>query len=202
MRHRLRIAVVAVALLSGGGIGATVATGDDGGAPAAPAAAPAFAPAGAAEVRATAVVPASRRVRATPGGVGTIKLGARYSTLRAAGRLGALRQGCELAGPGARSARLNAPLRGTVDLTHDSPRRVSSILISGGAAARGIGVGATSARVRVAFPKAQFDHSTDDLFGITVVRVPRSAGGRMQFAIDTVTHRVTAIGIPFVAFCD
>ena len=50
--------------------------------------------------------------------------------------------------------------------------------------------------------KARFDHSSDSVFGITTVKVPRSEGGRWQLGVDTTTHRVTVIGVPFLAFCD
>ncbi|MDX6621869.1 MAG: hypothetical protein QOK36_4255, partial [Gaiellales bacterium] len=29
-----------------------------------------------------------------------------------------------------------------------------------------------------------------------------SGGGKLQFALDTKTKKVTAIGVPFVPFCD
>src|SRR5262245_35354833 len=76
-------------------------------------------------------------------GVGGVKVGASYERLRGQKLVGSLRRGCELGGPNTRSAKLLAPLKGAVDLTLTSPRKVSSILVTGGATARGVGIGAT-----------------------------------------------------------
>jgi len=107
-----------------------------------------------------------------------------------------------LAGPGARSASLNAPLKGNVDFTMTLPRKVADITVRGGATARGVGIGATIAQVKAAYPKAKVDHSTDGTFGVTLVRIPKNGGGKLQFAVDTNTHRVGLIGIPLIAFCE
>ena len=146
-------------------------------------------------------------VRATPKritatGVGAVKLGATYTSLRAAGLVGRIGPGCELAGPQARSASLRAPLQGSVDFTPTTPRRVTVITIRGGATARGVGIGATSTRVRQAFPKAITDHSTEMMFGITVLKIPKSGGGRFDFAVDKTTRKVTLIAVPRVTFCE
>ncbi len=140
--------------------------------------------------------------RITAKGVGGVKVGARFATLRKRGLLGRMRPGCELAGPDTRSARLRAPLQGAVDLTRTRPRRVRTIAVSGGATARGVGIGATRAQVRSAFPKVRFDRRTEEVFGLTLARVPRDGGGRIQLAIDTETRRVTLIGVPFIPFCE
>lgn len=140
--------------------------------------------------------------RITPSGVGAVKLGKTYRELRAARLVGRVSRGCEPAGPDARSAPLRAPLKGSVDLTQTSPRKVTNISIRGGASARGVGIGATSAQIRAAFPKASFDRSTEEVFGITLVKVPKSGGGRLQFAVDRSTDKVELIGVPFIAFCE
>jgi hypothetical protein len=160
----------------------------------------------AAAILCTAVAPALT-VRATPRkitarGAGAVKLGATYTALRAAGLVGRIRPGCELAGPQARSASLRAPLRGSIDLTRTSPRKVAAIVVRGGARARGIGVGASSASVRRAFPQAIVDHGTEAMFGITILKIPRSGGGRLDFAVDRRTQRVTLIAVPRIAICD
>jgi hypothetical protein len=138
----------------------------------------------------------------SPTGVGAVRLGRTYTSLRRSGVLGKLTAGCELAGPRTRSATLRAPLTGHVDLTLRSPRRVATILVRAGATARGIGVGATSTAVRRAFPRAKIDHRGDAVLGLTIVRVPRGAGGRLEFGVDTTTKRVTLIGIPRIPVCD
>ena len=148
-----------------------------------------------------AVALAASAARVTPAGVGAVKLGKTYTALRAAGLLGKLRPGCELAGPNTRSAPLRAPLRGSVDLTRRSPRRVARIVVNRGAAARGVGIGATSAAIRAAFPKVVFDRSTEATFGIILARVP-AGGGRLEFAVDAKTKRVTLIGVPAIGFCE
>jgi hypothetical protein len=153
----------------------------------------------------SAAVPAATRSapkKITPSGVGGVKLGRTYTSLRAAGLLAKIGPGCELGGPNTRSARLRAPLKGAVDLSTTSPRKVTNITVTGGATASGVGVGATQAAVEAAFPKVTFDHGTDSTFRLTVARVPKSGGGRLEFAIDTKTKRVTLIGIPHLAFCE
>jgi hypothetical protein len=40
------------------------------------------------------------------------------------------------------------------------------------------------------------------MFGVTLVRVPKNGGGKLQFAVDTKTHGVVLIGIPLIEFCD
>src|SRR4051812_42207744 len=74
-------------------------------------------------------------------GVGHVHIGDKYTKLRSAGRLGKIQPGCELAGPNARSANLVAPVKGSVDLSFHSPRKVTNITITGGATARGVGIG-------------------------------------------------------------
>ena len=59
----------------------------------------------------------------------------------------------------------------------------------GGAKARGVGIGATIAQIQSAFPKAIIDHSTEQLFGITLVKIPKTGGGRIQFAVDVDTRQ-------------
>jgi len=138
----------------------------------------------------------------TPTGVGGVKLGATFSQLRAQHLVGPIHKGCELAGPNTRSASLLAPLKGGVDFTMSTPRKVVDISIRGGATARGVGIGATIAQIKAAFPKAKVDHSTEQTFAITLVRIPKNGGGRLQFAVDTMTHRVTLIGVPAIPFCE
>ncbi len=145
---------------------------------------------------------ASAPKKITAKGVGDVKLGARYKTLRAAKLIGPIAPGCELAGPNTRSAKLLAPLKGTVDLTQTNVRRVATITVGGGATARGVAVGSTEAHLKRRFPKAVFDHATDATLGITIAKVPRSGGGRLQFAVDTTTDKVTLIGIPRIPFCE
>jgi hypothetical protein len=139
----------------------------------------------------------------TPAGVGGVKIGARYSTLHAAHLLGKVQRGCELAGPQARAANLVAPLRGSVDLTFATPRKVAAIAVrSVRATARGIGIGSTYAALMKAFPKAKADHSTDARFATTLVNVPKGGGGRLQFAVSVMTKKISEIGIPFIPTCD
>jgi hypothetical protein len=162
-----------------------------------------------ATVGALAIVPAAApgesghaaAKRITAAGVGNVKLGKTFRQLRDAGLVGRLRAGCELA-ENTRSARLKAPLKGQVNFTQSAPRKVTDITISGGAKARGVGIGATIAQIKAKFPKAIVDHSTETVFRITLVRIPKSGGGRIKFAVDVDTHKVTLIGVPFIAFCE
>jgi hypothetical protein len=145
---------------------------------------------------------ATATVRVTPAGAGQVKLGETYAQLRARHLVGKITKGCELAGPNARSAPLRAPLNGSVDFTMTLPRKVLDISIRGGATARGVGIGATIANIKAAFPKAKVDHSTDHTFGLTLVRIPKAGGGRLQFGVSTTTHRVVLIGVPLIPFCE
>jgi hypothetical protein len=157
---------------------------------------------GAASVPAGARPSTTAPAHITPTGVGAVTLGATHASLHARHLVGRLIKGCELAGPNARSARLTAPLKGTVDFTLTAPRKVTAIVVTGGAEARGVGVGAPIAVIKAAFPKAKVDHSTDQMFGLTFVTIPKGGGGKLQFAVSTETHKVTLIGIPFIAVCE
>ena len=149
-----------------------------------------------------AVAVAASAVRVTASGVGSVKLGKTYTALRGAGLLGKIGPGCEFAGPRARSAPLRPPLRGSVDFTMKLPRRVNRIVVSRGAAARGVGIGSSSAAVRRAFTQVAYNRTLEATFGITIARVPASNGGPLEFALDAKTRRVTLIGIPSVSFCE
>ena len=143
---------------------------------------------------------AAKKITAT--GVDGVKLGATHTSLRNAGLVGRIHRGCELGGPRTRSANLLRPLKGQVNYTLTKPRKVTDITVRGGAKARGVGIGATIPQIKAKFPKAKVDHSTDSTFGVTLVRIPKNGGGRIVFAVDTGTHRVTLIGVPIIAFCE
>ena len=138
----------------------------------------------------------------TPSGVDGVKLGKTHKALRNAGLVGKLRKGCELGGPNTRGAKLLAPLKGQVNYTLKDPRKVTDITVRGGAKARGVGIGDTIPEIKAAFPKAKVDHSTDQVFGLTLVKIPKDGGGRLRFGVSTKTKKVTLIGIPFIAFCE
>jgi hypothetical protein len=95
-------------------------------------------------VPATAAAPK----KITNEGVGKVKLGATHASLREQGLVGALRPGCELGGPGTRSARLKPPLAGSVDYSLTNPREVRAITISGGARPRATASARRSRRSR------------------------------------------------------
>src|SRR3981081_634307 len=135
----------------------------------------------------------------TPSGVGAVTLGKTYSNLRQQHLVGTIHAGCPLGGSGTRSAELIAPLKGSVDFTLTSPRKVNDITVTGGATARGVGIGAKLADTQAAYSKAKVDHTTERAFGTTLVRIPKNGGGKLEFAIDVKTKRVVLIGIPFIA---
>lgn len=138
-------------------------------------------------------------------GVGQVKLGMTHKQLREKGLVGKIRKGCELGGPDTRSARLRSPLRGSVNYTLNSPRRVTDITITGGAEARGVGIGDKLKDIKAKFPKREVDHSQEDVFRAFFVWIPKSdpvGKIRMNFVIDSDTRKITAIGVPFVAFCE
>ena len=114
----------------------------------------------------------------TPTRVDGVHLGDTHADLRARGKVGPIRPGCELGGPNTRSAKLKAPLKGSVNYTLSSPRKVDSITITGGAKARGVGIGATIPQIKAKFPHAKVDHSTDQVFQLTLVRTPKRPSAR------------------------
>jgi hypothetical protein len=138
----------------------------------------------------------------TRNGVGQVKLGMTFQELREQGLVGRLRHGCELGGPNTRTARLRSPLRGDVDFTQTTPRKVTSITVRRGARARGVKVGDRIRDIKDAYPKAKVNRDTEEIFGIWLVRVPRNGGGRITFAIDADTRKITLIGVPFIPFCE
>ena len=139
----------------------------------------------------------------SPTRVDGVHLGDTHADLRARGKVGPIRPGCELGGPNTRSARLRAPLSGSVNYTLTSPRRVDSITVRGGARARGVGIGAKIPAILAKFPNATVDHSTDQVFQLTLVKTPkRPNGGQITFGVSTQTKRTTVIGVPFIAFCE
>jgi hypothetical protein len=139
----------------------------------------------------------------TPIRVDGVHLGDTHTDLRARGKVGPIRSGCELA-PNTKSAKLKAPLKGSVNYTLSSPRKVDNISITGGAKARGVGIGAKIPAIKAKFPHATVDHSTDQVFQLTLVKTPKrpQSGGRIIFGVSTTTHRTTIIGVPFIAFCE
>ena len=138
----------------------------------------------------------------TPEGVGKLKLGMKHKRARELGLVGRIRQGCELGGPNTRAANLKPPLRGSVNYTRKKPRRVRDITIKGGAEARGVGIGDTIPDIKDAYPKAKVDHSTDETFLITLVKIPKDGGGKLRFGVSTKTDKITSIGVPYIAFCE
>lgn len=133
-------------------------------------------------------------------GVGDVRLGDTAAELKEEGLIGRLRPGCELEGPKARTAALKGDAKGFVNFTTTMPRRVRDIQVRSGAAAEGVGIGATRKKVRQTFPHARFDGSTRETFGITLVTVPKRDGGRFQFALRG--GKVESIGVPNIAFCE
>jgi len=140
----------------------------------------------------------------TPAGVGSIHIGDNYLKLRKAGKIGKVVPGCELAGPNARSAKLLPPLKGFASLSFHSPRRIADIQITGGATAKGVGIGDTLADIKAAYPKANVDHSSEEVFAFTLVTVRGGGDNRslIAFAVDTGTKKITLIGIPYIAACE
>ena len=149
----------------------------------------------------TAVALAATK-KITPERVGGVKVGMTFEKARANGLVGPKRAGCPLSGRDTASARLKAPLEGSVELTVRKPRRVRSIQVRGGARARGVGIGSTIRQIKAAFPKARVERGTEETFGITLVEVPKDGGGKIDFAVDTDTKKTTLIGVPYIAFCE
>ena len=138
----------------------------------------------------------------TADGVGQLKVGMTFAEAREKGLIGKLRPGCELGGPNTRSARLRSPLRGFVDLTTTTPRTIRNIIVTRGARARGVKVGDRIKDIKDAFPGAKVNKQTEEIFGLWLVRVPKSAGGLIRFSVPVATKRIDAIGVPAIPFCE
>ena len=149
-----------------------------------------------------AVAFAAAPKRITAERVGEVRIGMTYSEAREKGLIGRMRDGCPLASPPRKTARLRAPLEGSVDFTDRTPRKVAIISVRGGARARGVGIGSTIRQIRAAFPKARVDHGPEEIFEITLVKIPKDGGGRIQFAVSTKTKRTILVGVPYVQFCE
>jgi hypothetical protein len=147
----------------------------------------------------TASAPAPKKI--TSKGVGQVKLGKTFATLREQHLVGKLRTGCELA-PNTRTARLRSPLSGSVNFSQSNPRKATDITIRGGAEARGVGIGDTIADIKAAFPKAKVDHSTESVFMFTLVRIPKDGGGKIAFSVPLSTKKIDVIGVPRIPICD
>jgi hypothetical protein len=139
----------------------------------------------------------------SPERVDGVHLGDTHQDLRNRGKVGPIQPGCELGGPNTRSANLRPPLKGFVTYSLSSPRRVRAITVRGGARARGVGIGAKIPAILARFPNATVDHSTDQVFQLTLVMTPkRKNGHRIMFGVSTKTDRTTVIGVPGIAFCE
>jgi hypothetical protein len=131
---------------------------------------------------------------------GHVKLGARQAPLHNAGVLGPIQTGCEL-DPGSKAAVLRPPLKGAVNLGRGKRHRVREIIVTGGAKARGVGMGDRRKDILAAFPEATFDTSTQEVFRITLGKTPKGGGGPMQMELSR-KDGVVAIAIPRVVFCE
>jgi hypothetical protein len=139
----------------------------------------------------------------TSKGVGQVKLGKTFAEMRQKHLVGKLRDGCELSGPNTKFSTLRSPLRGTVDWSKTSTRRVRRVTITGGnAKARGVGIGDKLADIKAAYSQAKVDHAAEPIFGITLVKIPKRGGDRMWFGIPTDTKKISMIGVPNLSFCD
>jgi hypothetical protein len=140
-------------------------------------------------------------------GVGQVKLGKTFKSLRDAGLVGKLHKGtCDAAGPNALPfAKLRSPLQGTVEFTKGTPHRLNTITIRGGAEARGVGIGDRLKDIKAKFPKRKVDHSQEDVFQAFFVFVPRAqpiGAIKMMFIIDSDTRKITSIGVPVAPLCE
>jgi hypothetical protein len=148
-----------------------------------------------------AVAAAPKKI--TSKGVGQVKLGKTFAEMRQKHLVGKLRDGCELSGPNTKFSKLRSPLRGTVDWSKTSTRRVRRVTITGGSAtARGVRIGDRLAAIKAAYPKAKVDHAAEPIFQITLVKIPKNGGGSIWFGIPTDTKKITMIGVPNLSFCD
>ena len=80
---------------------------------------------------------------------------------------------------------------------------ISTVFVGTGVdSGAGVAIGDGRGQIKAAFPKAKFDESVKDTFGITLVRIPKDGGGRLQMALDAKTDKVTEFGVPYIRFCE
>jgi hypothetical protein len=137
----------------------------------------------------------------TPRGVGSLRIGTTVENLHRKSLIGGLRKGCEL-DRGQMAAPLRAPLRGWAIFSNG--RRLSSISIEGGAETRRhIGVGATAAEARSAYPQGEWS-SPSEMYPIPigVLWLNSARHARMSLVVDPTTYRVESIAVPAPNICE
>jgi hypothetical protein len=86
--------------------------------------------------------------------------------------------------------------------TPPTARVAAKAITKRGARARGVKVGDRIKDIKDAFPGAKVNKKTEEIFGIWLVRVPKSAGGLIRFSVPVDTKRIDAIGVPAIPFCE
>ena len=90
-----------------------------------------------------------------------------------------------------------------MDYTLNSPRKVTDDHGHQGREGPRRGHRRDDRRDQGEVPEREVDHSTDQVFQLTLVDHARRAnGGRIMFGVSTQTHRTTIIGVPGIAFCE
>jgi hypothetical protein len=140
----------------------------------------------------------------TEQGVVGVRLGRTLAQVRATGRIGPTRPGCELVSPRPRFARLRAPLNGFATFGGAAPHWLVALDVRGGAQTeRHVAVGASSAAVKRAYPEAHLLTSKpSDPLQLTAWIVKRGGKDRIWFMLNRPGGGVTDLAVPSAQGCE
>lgn len=138
----------------------------------------------------------------TAKGVGPVKLGASFTSLRTKGRVGKLTGGCPLSGVKEYGATLRAPLKGGV--TFNAKKRVIAIFATGRVeTARHVRVGDTDGKALQRYPGSRYDRaSVSDPIPYGVITVLDGSKTRFSFLVSAATRRIVQLDVPRPGFCE
>jgi hypothetical protein len=138
----------------------------------------------------------------TAKGVGPIKIGATYASLKAAGLVGKLSPGCELVTPRESGAQLIGAIKGSA--TFNKKQKLVAITVRKGAeTAKHVTIGDSAKSALAKYPGAKYQRASvkDPIpySSITVI-----SGGNIQFSflVSAKTQKIVELDVPTAQFCE
>jgi hypothetical protein len=148
------------------------------------------------------LIPVTQVRFATSKGVGQVRIGSTLERLQELKLVGGARKGCELS-PGERVAPLKPPLEGFA--VFYPKNRVISVGATGGAITKaGVTIGTSAAKAQRAYPAAPYDPPPGPRapFEVGFLWIGGRIHPRMTLIVDSKTHKVTEIAVPFPNICE